>query len=194
VSDLTPEAPPALGLVWERDRGSLPYALIHGEPLVRCAVLALEAAGIEPIDPDAPWSAIAERAAAVGDALVLHDALCPMTPPDFLAACVTRAVLNDRVVVASRPVTDTVKELVVGQVGRTVDRDRLRAVVSPMVLPLRVVEAFDRTPPTEFIALCRALVERGEHLEWIEAPPSARRVSSAEDLQLLEALTAAPRP
>ena len=41
--------------------------------------------------------------------LVLHDALCPMTPPDFIAACVRRAVDEDVVVVGVRPVTDTVK-------------------------------------------------------------------------------------
>ena len=44
------ELPPALGVVLDEDRGSLPYALIHGEALVACAAWALGDAGVTPVD------------------------------------------------------------------------------------------------------------------------------------------------
>ena len=51
---------------------------------------------------------------------MLHDALCPMTPPAFIAECVARAVERGCVVVGVRPVTDTVKVVD----GRRRRRDR----------------------------------------------------------------------
>ena len=55
--DLTP---PALGAVVEADRGSLPFALIHGEALVACAAWALGQAGVTPIDLGTTWAGIVE--------------------------------------------------------------------------------------------------------------------------------------
>ena len=39
-----------MGAVVETDRGSLPFALVHGEPLVACAVWALGEAGVFVVD------------------------------------------------------------------------------------------------------------------------------------------------
>src|SRR4051794_28324566 len=119
-----PEAPGSLGAVVEEGRGSLPFALIHGEALVACAAWALGSAGVTVVDWGTPWSAVADT----DEPVVLHDALCPMTPPEFIAACVTRAVERDCVVVGVRPVTDTVKVVRDGLVGGTVDRQELVAV------------------------------------------------------------------
>ena len=38
------DATPALGAVVDNDRGSLPFALIHGEPLIACATWAIAGA------------------------------------------------------------------------------------------------------------------------------------------------------
>ena len=78
----------AFGTVLEQDRGHLPFALIHGEALVAAAAWALGEAGVTPVDTGTPWSSLV----AAGEPVVLHDPLCPMTPPDFIAACVDRAV------------------------------------------------------------------------------------------------------
>ena len=102
------EGPVALGVVVERDRGSLPFALLHGEPLVACAAWAMGEAGVHLLDLTTPWEAVSET----GMPLVWHDALCPATPPELIAACVRRAVADDVVVAAVLPVTDTVKELI----------------------------------------------------------------------------------
>jgi 2-C-methyl-D-erythritol 4-phosphate cytidylyltransferase len=176
------------GVVIERGRGSLPFSLLHGEPLVACAAWAMGEAGILLLDLVTPWEDVREAEAP----LVWHDALCPMTPPDFLAACVRRAVAEDAVVAGVLPVTDTVKDLVerdgVTLVDQTHDRDRLRRLASPLVLPPSVVATLDDWPDEDLLRAVTDLRALGPVL-FVEAPASAARVSSAADVVRLEALT-----
>ena len=168
----------------ETDRGSLPFALMHGEPLVACAAWALGEAGVFVVDLGTSWAAVTDAAVP----FVLHDPLCPMTPPEFLAECVTHAAESSAVTVGVRPVTDTVKELADERVGATVDRSALVQVVSPVVLPAAVVAALDGPPTTDFAALVAALAQRFP-VETLEASAEARRVADEDDLRVLEALT-----
>lgn len=187
--DVLDEPAPALGTVLVDERGSLPFALIHGEALVACAAWALGEAGVLPIDEGTPWAAVV----ATGEPFVVHDPLCPMTPPEFVAACVARALDHDCVVVGIRPVTDTVKVVADSVVGETVDRDSVVSVASPVVLPPSVVAALDGLPSHDLVELVAAL--RGSYpVELVEAPPAARRVGSEDDVRVLEALTAGGRP
>lgn len=179
------EPDPALGTVLEVDRGSLPFALLHGESLVATASWALGEAGVTLLDLGTGWQGLVES----GEALVLHDALCPATPPGFLATCVRTAQDADVVVAGVRPVTDTVKEAGDGFAGATLDREELAAVASPVVLPARVVAALTTLPSTDLARLVEALRDAGEEVRLLEAPPEARRVWSEEDLRVLEALT-----
>lgn len=165
----------------------MPYALVHGEPLVACAAWALGEAGVTLVDTGTAWSSLA----VADDALVLHDPLCPLTPPDFIVQCIRAA--EDAVVVGVRPVTDTVKTVDGGFVGATVDRQGLLQVASPVVLPPAVVQSLDDLPTTDLAALVAVLAERYP-VVTLEAPPSARRVAGEEDLRLLEALTAGEQP
>jgi len=174
--------------VVDGDRGSLPFAFVHGRPLVACAGWALEQTGVTVLDVGTVW----RRLADLGSPLVLHDPLCPMTPPDFLGRCLDHAVERASVTVGVRPVTDTVKRLGDGEVGDTVDRTRLVQVVSPVVLPASVVVALDGLPTTDFAALVAALAERYP-VETLPAPAEARRVANEADLEVLEALTQPPR-
>jgi 2-C-methyl-D-erythritol 4-phosphate cytidylyltransferase len=184
-----PSIPPALGSVVEIDRGSLPFALIHGEALVACAAWALGQSGVTPIDLGTTWSALVES----GETLVLHDALCPMTPASFLAECVIASQERAAVVVGVRPVTDTVKEVADGYVGTTIDRDALVVVTSPIVLPPEVVESLDGLPSYDFATLAGELAQRFP-VVTVEAPAEGRRVGSLDDVRLLEAQTRpAPR-
>lgn len=175
----------ALGTVVEQGRGSLPFALVHGESLVAAAAWALGEAGVTAVDQGVPWEAVTRS----GHAFVVHDPLCPMTPPEFLASCVARAVARSCVVVGVRPVTDTVKVVDAGLVGETVDRTSLVSVASPVVLPPAVVEALDGVPSDDLVELVAGLRSRFP-VELVEAPLAARRVGSEEDLRVLEALTA----
>ena len=169
----------------ESDRGSLPFALVHGEPLVAAAAWSVGEAGVTLVDLGTEWSAIVES----GLPFVLHDALCPLTPPRFLIECVEHAEHRGAVTVGVRPVTDTVKEHADGRVGATVDRDGLLQVVSPVVLPPSVVAALDGVPSLDFAELVAALAERFP-VETLEAPATARRVADEGDVRVLEALTA----
>jgi 2-C-methyl-D-erythritol 4-phosphate cytidylyltransferase len=180
--------PVAYGVVVEGDRGSLPFALLHGEPLVVWAARALGAAGVQLLDLTTPWEDVRDA----GMPLVWHDALCPLTPPDFVADCVRRAVADDVVVAGVLPVTDTVKEIVRTAdgpvVGATHDREQLRRLVSPLVLPGGVVARLPGWPPTGFPAALSAL--RAVHdVALVTAPEVARRVRTADEVGLLEALS-----
>lgn len=154
-----------------------------------CAAWALGEAGATLLDASVEWEALAGAAAETGDPVVLHDSLCPMTPPDFIVACVQRSLAEDAVVVATRPVTDTVKVVSHGLVGETVDRDRLRSVASPVVLPPSVVAALPTAPGPDLVAAVIDLA-RSHLVVQVEAPATARRVGSADDITLLAALTA----
>ncbi|MFC5727497.1 MULTISPECIES: 2-C-methyl-D-erythritol 4-phosphate cytidylyltransferase [Nocardioides] len=185
---------PTSGIVVEEGRGALPFRLIHGESLVATAAWAVGAAGIELLDQTVPWDVLVERA----EPLLLHDPLCPMTPPEFLARCADRAAVVDRVVVGVRPVTDTVKEVAGDVLGVTVDRDGLVAVCSPVALPATVVADLGATtggglplPSLDFVELVRILRDRygDDRVDLVEAPPEARRVASDDDIAVLAALT-----
>ena len=170
LEDLVP-----LGLLLDEERGSLPYTLIHGEALVACAAWALGEAGVQPVDGGTSW----EEIALAGEPVVLHDPLCPMTPADFIAACVLRAATEDVVVVAVRPVTDTVKTVADGVVGETVDRDDLRALASPVVLPASVVAALPGLPSIHFDEFPTDTPKRE-----IEISEAAQRLANALHLHL----------
>lgn len=178
------EPTPTLGTVVEVERGSLPFTLIHGEALVSCAAWALGESGVTPVDLGTEWAGII----AAGEPFVLHDSLCPMTPGNFIAACVTESLETGTVVVGVRPVTDTVKRIDGDRVGETVDRDDLLAVASPVVLPAEVVAALDALPSWDFAELVVALTERFP-VTFTTAPAQARRVASGADVEVLEALT-----
>ena len=161
------EGPAALGVVPVEGRGSMPFALLHGESLVAVASWALGEAGVELLDFTAGWAQVKER----GLPLVVHDPLCPGTPVGFLAEAVAAAA-DGRVVAGVRPVTDTVREAdETGVLGRTVDRSTLLAVASPVVLPAEVVAALDELPGTDDLAdLVVALRQRFE-VTLLEALP-----------------------
>lgn len=179
------DVPRGLGLVLEQDRGALPYALVHGEALVACAAWALGEAGVDLVDASVPWSGIVES----GRDLVLHDALCPMAPPAFLAACLERARETGHPVVGTRPVTDTVKVVADGVVGETLDRDGLLAVASPLVLPAAVLATLAQRPSADLARAVGELAAAGHRVETLDARPEGRRVATDEDVRLLEALT-----
>ena len=72
-----------------RAAGSLPFALIHGEAPGGLRGLG---AGRGRRHARRPRHASGPALVEAGEPLVLHDALCPMTPASFIAECVRRAV------------------------------------------------------------------------------------------------------
>ncbi len=187
------ELPAALGAVLDTDRGSLPFALLHGEALVAVAAWGLGESGVTPVDLGTEWAGLVES----GEPVVLHDCLCPMTPAAFIADCLREAVRRDAVVVGVRPVSDTVKTAAPGGSGAPgpsgvtdgPDRDDLLVITSPVVLPAAVVAALDVLPSDDVATLVAALAERFPVVTRV-APPEGRRVATLEDVAVLEALTA----
>ena len=149
-----------------------------------CAAWALGEAEVDLVDASVPWSGLAES----GDDVVLHDALCPMTPPAFIRGCLQHARDTGLPVIGVRPVTDTVKVVSDGLVGETVDRDGLLAIASPLVIPAAVAATL-AAPSHDLARAVAELAAAGHRVETLQAPTEGRRVSSVEALRLLEALT-----
>jgi 2-C-methyl-D-erythritol 4-phosphate cytidylyltransferase len=175
-----------LGWVPVEGRGSVPFALVHGESLVAAASWALGEAGVMLFDASVGYDQVRDS----GRALVLHDPLCPLTPVDFLVEAIDRAEESGAVVVGFRPVTDTVKHARDGVLGETVDRAGLRAVATPVVIPAAVLARLGSVDASDLPALVATLAAHSR-IEWVEAPPLARRVRDVADLADLEALSRA---
>lgn len=183
-----PVAP--LGLVPVEGRGSLPFALVHGESLLAAASWALTTAGATLYDLGVPFAQVQEQ----GLDLVVHDPLCPLTPVEFLREAVALSRSTGAVVVGVRPVTDTVKQYDAPpggplRLGATVDRDGLVALASPVVLPAAVLAALDDLPVDDLAGLVVELSRRFP-VQHLQAPALARRITSTDDLEVLAALSA----
>ena len=174
----------ALGWVPTEGRGSLPFALVHGESLVAAASWAVGEAEVQLIDASATF----DQVRRAGRPLLLHDPLCPLTPAAFLAEAVQACLSTGKVVVGWREVTDTVKVRDGDLLGATVDRSRLRSVTTPVVVPAQVLAGLESLDSTDLPALVGRLAEVCE-IHWLAAPPIARRITSAADLVVLEALS-----
>lgn len=175
-----------MGQVPTTGRGSLPFTLLDGEPLVALASWALEDAGVELVDYHVELGrlALADRERP----LVVHDPLCPLTPVSFLRRALEVAVAHDVVAVGVRPVTDTVKSVDAGVVGGTVDRATLWTVTSPVVLPASVVATLAVWPDADDLAALVTRLAESTEVRFLESPQLGRRVDDASSVALLEAL------
>jgi 2-C-methyl-D-erythritol 4-phosphate cytidylyltransferase len=179
---------PPLGWVPVDGRGSLPFALVHGESLVASASWALGEAGVQLFDASVDFRTVRES----GRDLVLHDPLCPLTPVEFVEEAVALCASSRRVVVGFRPVTDTVKRHDGDALGATVDRTALRSIASPVVIPAGVLASLDALDATDLAALVATLATLSP-IEWLAAPALAARITGREDLVVLEALSRSQR-
>ena len=122
-------------------------------------------------------------------ALLVHDPLCPLAPVAHLVDVLERARRTDgsyTATAAVHPVTDTVKTVHQDDdglaVAGTVDREALRTVSTPVVVPDRCAALVTGTEGAP------ELVERlREHVDvtLVPAPPLARRVHDASGVQLV---------
>lgn len=185
------EPPEPLGVVPLEGRGSLPYALVHGESLVAAASWALTTAGARLFDYGVGFEGVQDS----GQMLVIHDPLCPLTPTAFIRQAIEESARTGAVVVGVRPVTDTVKEYDpttgsgrAGRLGATVDREDLICVTSPVVLPATVVAALDELLTDDLAELVAALTQRFP-VRHRPAPPLGRRIVDEGDLAVLSAVS-----
>jgi len=162
----------AVGVVPTDGRGSLPFALLHGESLVAMSAWSVGDAEVRLLDFDTPWSAVV----AAELPLLVHDPLCPGTPASFLVEAVERAARDDVVVVGSTDSSDGPD-----------DRSGPRAVASPVVLPVSVIGRIDGWPSLDDLRGWVADLREQFEVVFVEAPAAARRVSDESDVRLLDA-------
>jgi 2-C-methyl-D-erythritol 4-phosphate cytidylyltransferase len=194
-------ATPGLGLVVVPPASEVARLRLGGRTLVEHALATLAAipgldthvVGGDRIGTDAVPAGELWRP-RVGDLLVLHDPRCPLLPAAAVEECVQRvAQAGPRAgAVGIRPVTDTLKEVVDGRLMATFDRDSVAALASPVVVGRDLLDPLARRLPTardltDLPTVVRTLCELGTVLP-VEVPSSARRVSDAEELDLLECL------
>ena len=189
-------------------RGSVPFAVLHKEPLfVHAARAAAESgvalgpvlvvAGDEDVERAGAALATASVAAEVrpagdwepGDGpLLVHDPLCPLTPPEFLRSM---ADGSDPVpMMAFRPVTDTVKIADATRIRGTVDRDTLGALSSPALLTAALLAQARAAglgrPPLDDVTALLAWMRRCGDVELVRAPSMARRVDDESAVLVLQ--------
>lgn len=196
--DSSESSPAQRPLGWVPTVGQLPFWLIHGESLVAAASWALTTAGVDLYDAAADFALISRS----GRALVVHDPACPLTPPAFLAEAAALSSVTDEIVVGFQPVTDSIKQLTNERFTGSWNRDELRMITSPLVLPPRVLQQWDQLELAELshVSTSVGLLEIVAQLaslprqvqlpiRWLTAPALARRISTQAELRVLEAMS-----
>lgn len=153
-----------VGVVPTDGRGSMPFALLHGESLVAIASWTVGHAGVELLDFGTSWSEVVER----GAPLVIHDPLCPAVAVELVVAAVETCLATGAVVAAA------------------LGTDAGATVVSPVVLPAAVVAELDQWPDLDDVPAWTESLRRRWPVTFLEAPGSARRVAGEDDLASLE--------
>jgi len=126
----------------------------------------------------------------MSDVVVVHDPLCPLVSPVSLRQMI-RVWQPGTALAAVRPVVDTVKAASGGIVSGTVDRDTLRIVSSPVVVPAALLLDIDD--------LGAHLSDLSTLVQWLRgrcevvlagAPSASRRIEDVSSIQLVLSLDA----
>jgi 2-C-methyl-D-erythritol 4-phosphate cytidylyltransferase len=190
--------------------------LLAGRPLVCWAVDALRAGGVSdvvvavPADDRAAFAAalpadvvlieggasrtasVRAALAAVGgaaDAVLVHDAARPLTPPDIVARVLAALAAGAPAVVPVLPVVDTTVVVDVdGVVTGTLDREPLRRVQTPQGFDrATLVDAYGRLPEGAELTDDAAVVRTaGVTVSTVPGDERAAKVTVAHDLVLAE--------
>ena len=162
----------AVGIVPVDGRGSMPFALLHGESLVAIASWTLGHAGVELLDMGTSWSQVAEREAP----FVVHDPLCPAVAVDLVVTAVETSLATGSVVAA----------VLADEAGEGEGDDARRDVVSPVVVPAAVVAELDDWPDLDDVPAWVESLRSRWPVTFLEAPANARRVAGEDDLAGLD--------
>lgn len=162
----------AVGIVPVDGRGSMPFALLHGESLVAIASWTLGHAGVELLDLGTSWAQVVEREAP----FVVHDPLCPAVRVDLVVTAVETCLASGAVVAAVTLDAESDDD------GEDTGND----VVSPVVLPAAVVAELDDWPDLDDVPAWVESLRARWPVTFLQAPASARRVAGEDDLAGLD--------
>jgi 2-C-methyl-D-erythritol 4-phosphate cytidylyltransferase len=124
--------------------------------------------------------------------VLVHDAARALAPAGLVEDVIAALTGGADAVVPVVPVTDTVKEVDGGLVGRTVDRSRLYAVQTPQGFRRQVLAAAHAAAASSDVTDDAGLVEAlGVAVHTVPGLPEAFKVTRPIDLVLANALLAA---
>lgn len=127
-------------------------------------------------------------AAQSADVAVVHDPLCPLVTPAWLRRCMLTSSVGTATV-AVRPVVDTIKAASLGMIEGTVDRDALRTVSSPVVMPAALM--------CDIPDLTATLSDLSALVQWLRsrcdvvlsaAPSGSWRIEDTSSMHLLSSV------
>ena len=196
----------------------LPKALVPlaGRPLVRWAVDTLLAGGVAEVVVTIPPGERAAFAAAVpggvllvdggptrtasvraglaavdeaADAVLVHDAARPLTPPEVVARVLAALAEGARAVVPVLPVVDTTVAVGPdGEITGALPREQIRRVQTPQGFSrATLVQAYRRLPASAELTDDAAVVQSaGVRVSTVPGDERAAKITVAQDLALAE--------
>lgn len=169
----------------DKARGALAHLDIEGQGCFPGAAIGSFAAIEVPRE-----EALARTVAESADVVVVHDPLCPGVSTASLQRLL-ELWSPGTVTVAVRPVVDTVKVVADGVVTGTLNREDLRMIGSPVVMPADRMAAIPRLGAkladlASLVATLRGVCE----VVLVPGDPAAGRVEDPSSIPLLTALDA----
>ncbi len=126
------------------------------------------------------------------DYVLVHDAARPLVSEQLLARVLEPLARGWDAVVPALPVADTVKRVEGERIVETLERGSLVSVQTPQAFRAEVLRAA-YTAGHDLATDCAALVEaRGGRVCWVEGDPQLHKVTTPEDLALIESRLAGP--
>ncbi|WP_300155406.1 2-C-methyl-D-erythritol 4-phosphate cytidylyltransferase [Solidesulfovibrio sp.] len=128
--------------------------------------------------------------------VLVHDAARPFADAALIGRVVDALFAGAKAVIPVLPVTDTIKEVRDGLVGRTFKRDALAAVQTPQGFDLALLrQAFAHAGEGFDVTDDASLVEHlGQPVATVPGAPENRKITHPEDLALLAASPPAALP
>lgn len=202
----------------ERLGAAVPKAMhpLAGEPLLVHAVRALQAApSVAAVVVAAPPSQQQEVCALLGprvcvvpggatrqesvarslavlasevDAVLVHDAARPLTPPSLIESVASAVLGGERAVVPGLPIPDTVKQVdAAGRVVSTVDRAGLRAIQTPQGFERALLQRAHAGARSELTDDAGLVEQLGQSVLVVPGDDAAFKVTRPGDLARAEA-------
>jgi len=137
---------------------------------------------------DSVWAGLQALNPAAGSVVVVHDAVRPLFSLALLARVLAGCEQAEGCI-PGLPPKDTVKEVAVHNVVRTVNRDQLRLAQTPQAFRAHALkQAFQRARQENFYATDEAgLIEHlGGKVVWVEGEEKNLKITTPSDLQVAE--------
>jgi 2-C-methyl-D-erythritol 4-phosphate cytidylyltransferase len=118
--------------------------------------------------------------------VLVHDAARPLVSEEIVARVLEPLGRGWEAVVPALPVTDTVKRVEDERVVETVDRGSLVSAQTPQAFRAGVLRAAYGSEHGEATDCAALIEERGGRVCWVEGDPRLHKVTTPDDLALVE--------